>query len=395
MARQVKQHVESKPPVFITLPGKVRRRMIRLAWDEYHNPIMIWRVLKGLLRLARTMRGTSGFDKWVKVGRQYYRNITSAALPSPVLDRFMRHEMRMLLPNGKPTRHLQSVIFSITSRCPLECAHCYEWDQLATKEKLSDADLHNILDQLLDNGISNIQFSGGEPLSRFQVLLDLVNRASKTADTWVLTSGWGLTREKSDVLQQAGLNGVAISVDHYLQAEHNRFRGNDMAWHWAMEAIQNARSSGLVTAMSLCVTREFASFEHLRRYLHLARDMGVGIVRILEARQVGHFKDFDIELDDTVIKQLETFYLCYVNAPASSGFPILDYVGYYQRRLGCFGGGSRYFYIDSSANAHACPFCQGAAGNVLQNGLEQCLRQLRLNGCHKYQAAGNQKESAT
>lgn len=379
-------------PVFTTLPWAVRRTMLRIAWDEYRDPVMVGKALQGLLRLAQNLRGTSGYAKWVKCGDRYFRNINSGALPSLALDSFIRHELRMLKPDGTPSRHLQSVIFSITSRCPLKCAHCYEWDQLSTREKLSRDDLHGILEQLLANGISNIQFSGGEPLARFDVLTELIRRASVVADTWILTSGWGLTREKAQALRDAGLSGVAVSVDHYLEAEHNRFRGSDMAWTWAMDAIQNARQAGMMTAMSLCVTREFARFNHLRSYLNMARGLGVGIVRILDARQAGHYKDMDIELDEVAIRELEAFYVCYECAPPSSGYPILDYVGYYQRRIGCFGGGNRYLYIDSNADVHACPFCQGAAGNALREGLEHCVLRLREVGCHKYDVAGGNGE---
>jgi len=375
-------------PRFRTLALRIRFRLLCLALDEYRDPIQALRVMKALLRLKSSIQGSSALVKWASYRRKYYRNVNSASWPSPAFDSFVRHEMRQLVPSNRSTRHLQAVIFSITSRCPLNCAHCYEWDNLCAEETLGLDDLRAILGKIKEYGISNIQFSGGEPLCCFDDLVELIKQAREGTDLWILTSGWGLTLERAETLQGAGLNGVVVSLDHYLAEEHNRFRGNNQAWNEAMTAIHSSRTAGLATALSLCATRDFISFDNLRRYLYLARDLGVGIVRILEPRQVGHYKDDDIELDARHLQILDVFYQTYQNAPPASGLPILDYVGFYQRRIGCFGGGQRYLYVDSIGDVHACPFCQGRVGNAVTDDLDKCVQDLRAIGCHKYHPAG-------
>jgi MoaA/NifB/PqqE/SkfB family radical SAM enzyme len=86
---------------------------------------------------------------------------------------------------------MNTLIFSITSRCPLKCSHCFEWDNIASQEHLQLNDLLEIMDRLKVLHLTHIQFGGGEPLARFDDLLVLINKAKPDMDCWVLTSGLG------------------------------------------------------------------------------------------------------------------------------------------------------------------------------------------------------------
>jgi len=66
------------------------------------------------------------------------------------------------------------------------------------------------------------------------------------------------------------------------------------------------------------------------------------------------------------------------------GYPVLTYPGYYQRRSRCLGAGNRYFYIDSTGDIHACPFCQRKAANAVKGSLAPALEKLRIRGCHEF-----------
>jgi MoaA/NifB/PqqE/SkfB family radical SAM enzyme len=65
-------------------------------------------------------------------------------------------------------------------------------------------------------------------------------------------------------------------------------------------------------------------------------------------------------------------------------YPVLTYPGYHQRKTGCLGAGNRYFYIDSTGEIHACPFCQGSAGSAVTGQLEPALTLLREKGCREF-----------
>ena len=135
------------------------------------------------------MAGRFGYRRQ-KSGRKYYWSITSTGWPSSAFDHFVLGEFHKIRPIHSQFANLQTIIFSITNRCPLKCEHCYEWNNIAGREILSLQELLKILNKFQDYGVSNIQFSGGEPLNCFDDLIDLISAVKPETDTWILTSGY-------------------------------------------------------------------------------------------------------------------------------------------------------------------------------------------------------------
>jgi radical SAM protein with 4Fe4S-binding SPASM domain len=45
--------------------------------------------------------------------------------------------------------------------------------------------------------------------------------------------------------------------------------------------------------------------------------------------------------------------------------PMVIYHGYHQRRIGCFGSGDRFMYIDPYGDVYPCPFSEMKIGNAI------------------------------
>jgi MoaA/NifB/PqqE/SkfB family radical SAM enzyme len=380
------------------LPASLLRMVMRLhilfiALAAYRKPFTAMQVLSRLIAIKRTMLGSLDNLKWVKSGGRYFWNISSPGWPSEAFKQFLLLEMDRLIPLNKATpNRLQTLVYSITGKCPLKCEHCYEWNNLASDEHLSYEQLKQILFRFQEMGVCNVELSGGEPLCRFADLVSLLKDARPGTDFWILTSGFELDKDKAQELKRAGLTGVVVSLDHYDAEIHNRFRGNKESYTWVWKAVQNANEAGLAVALSLCVTKEFLSEDNLDRYMKLAADKGIKLVRVLEPRSVGHYLGQDIELSEDELSVLDSYFLKTSCDPAYRDYPILDYLAYYQRRLGCFGG-DRYVYIDSKGEMHACPFCQSSAGYALAENIEEALQKLQARGCHKYAKADTKTAS--
>lgn len=91
------------------------------------------------------------------------------------------------------TGYLHTLVFAVTSRCPLNCQHCFEWENLDTRESLTLQELKDILNRFQLRGLSHAQLSGGEPLCRLDDLIELIRTAKQDTEFWILTSGYGLT----------------------------------------------------------------------------------------------------------------------------------------------------------------------------------------------------------
>jgi len=119
------------------------------------------------------------------------------------------------------------VAWNLTRRCNLECAHCYiaagPHESAATE--LDTAACLAIVDQLLAvNPAPLIILSGGEPLLR-QDLAEIAHYATVNGATVVVgTNGTLLTEERIAGLKQAGVRGVAVSVDSLRPSYHDNFR---------------------------------------------------------------------------------------------------------------------------------------------------------------------------
>src|SRR5439155_15262059 len=119
------------------------------------------------------------------------------------------------------------VAWNLTRRCNLECAHCYiaAGPQESAAGELDTATCLDIVDQLLAvNPAPMLILSGGEPLLR-RDLTEIAHHASANGATVVVgTNGTLLTDERIAALKDAGVRGVAVSVDSLRPSYHDNFR---------------------------------------------------------------------------------------------------------------------------------------------------------------------------
>ncbi len=365
----------------------IRATIILLALKAYRNPKKSIIALKLLIAKRLAFSGEENIKRIYKANGRIYYSPNYPGWPSIAFNKFITNELNNSLPFKKTHSRLTTLIFSITRKCPLRCRHCFEWDRLDTRDTMSLSDLKIILARFQEYGVSHIQLGGGEPLSRFSDLIDLLSSAEKDTEFWILTSGFGLTSEKAALLKKAGLTGVRISIDHWNKKFHNEFRGNDQAFDQAIKAAENCRKAGLVMGLSICVTREFLTKENLLHYLEFSREIKAKFILLLEPRETGHFKDLKVTLSEEDIGKIESFYHLVNSSHKYDRFPQVIYPGYHQRKLGCFGAGIRYLYIDSEATIHACPFCQGKLGNALTDELPEVIVKAKNAGCHMFDTA--------
>ena len=365
------------------LLGLLRGILKRISRRE-PNPFRALALLHRMLKRRRAILGSPKGGRYVSSQDRYFWESDAPGWPAAAFDKYIDNELGRYLPDMPAGIPLQTVIFAITSRCPLQCRHCYEWDNLDAGEHLSPANLGTIMNKIREQGIRHVQLSGGEPLTRFQDLLHLTEKHGRDMDLWILTSGFGLTAEKAGALSKAGLTGANISLDHWDPVQHNAFRNHQQSFHWAKEAVTNCRQAGLAVSLSLCAARSFVTQENLDRYLALSKEWQVDFIRILEPRPAGRFAGTEVSLGKAEEELLDSFYVTANSNPVRLRYPIVSYPGYYQRRTGCFGAGDRYLYIDSRGDFHACPFCLGKKGNALKDSFETTIATMKQQGCHAF-----------
>jgi MoaA/NifB/PqqE/SkfB family radical SAM enzyme len=371
---------------------RVRAHLFRLAVGACGSVVRAIKTLRKVQQIKQTINGSKQLRRSIEINNRSYFGLYIPSFPSAAFDSFIHKELNRIQPFHQYKSTLQIVQLAVTSACPLHCEHCFEWNNLRKKDPFNAGELKKLMYQFIDDGCSIIHFTGGEPMVKLPLLMELLKNAPAACEYWILTSGWGLNEESATALKKAGLTGAVISLDHYNREKHNQFRGSEHAFDDAINAAIAARKAGLVTAFSVCVTKTMANTYDLMNYAELAKQCGVAFVQLLEPKAVGHYQDQPVQLLPKQLQLLEQFYLKMNFDPQYKTYPLFMYHGFHQRRIGCQSAGKRILYIDSAGFIDACPFCQTRtvhAGNILNGTL--AIEQISIEGCPAYSKQNNKE----
>jgi MoaA/NifB/PqqE/SkfB family radical SAM enzyme len=359
--------------------------LLQVSFSEFRNPYRAMRALRMLFRQRRRIHGNTRDHKIVSHQRRFYWSIYTPGFPSAGFNNVIRREIRKAYPSSGQNSTLQTLIISISSRCQYSCEHCFEGDNLTKKEFLSLQELIDIQDDALRSGIRHIQLGGGEPMLRFEEMVRLIESARGQIDFWISTSGYNLTADRAKSLKQAGAVGATISLDHWEEAKHNSFRNYPNAYTWVLEAVESCHKAGIIPNLTLCLTRETANWDDLMSYMELSRRLDVPFVRFLEARKAGNYAGKDVLLNKADQDLVQSFFLKLNSEKAYKSYPIIQYPGYHQRKVGCYGAGNRYMFIDAKGNYLGCPFCRNKVGNIRNTSLSEAIDLIQQKGCSLFQ----------
>jgi radical SAM protein with 4Fe4S-binding SPASM domain len=147
------------------------------------------------------------------------------------------------------------VVWNVTRRCNLHCLHCYSSSQNRDfPGELSTSEGFALLDDLAQFGVPVVLFSGGEPLSRPDIM-ELMSHARSLGMRAVLSTNGTLIRpETAETLARIGMSYVGISVDG-VGAIHDRFRGSKGAFDATLEGIRACRDAGLRVGLRFTITK--------------------------------------------------------------------------------------------------------------------------------------------
>jgi len=145
----------------------------------------------------------------------------------------------------KPT----SVHFSITSRCNLSCRQCDIWKSDEKKELSSEDIKKSILSLKKWIGPFLLNFAGGEPFLR-KDMIDIIRFCTKhRIKTSVTTNGILIDRNLAKQILDSGLTNISISLDSLNPIVHDYLRNKRGTFEKVYKAIQYLN----VTKRELCI----------------------------------------------------------------------------------------------------------------------------------------------
>ncbi len=181
---------------------------------------------------------------------------------------------------------------SVTYRCQCRCEHCSVSNYISEageKKELTKDQIEDVLQQAVKMGIPKVDYFGGEPLLRKDIV-DLVKiGARKGLYMSITTNGWLLTQDMAKKLKKAGISCMNISIDSTSKEEHDRLRVLPGLYKRAVDAIRYCHKERISCVVSTYVTRDrIVNFgvgeldnSDLTKILSLSRELKASGVRVL------------------------------------------------------------------------------------------------------------------
>ena len=117
----------------------------------------------------------------------------------------------------KYNREIDYLRISLTDKCNLRCIYCMEENEnifFSEEDKLTKDEICKVVKVFSKLGIKKIRLTGGEPLVRKDIidLVQGINNIDGIEEIYMTTNGI-LLEDKVEILKNAGLKGVNISLD--------------------------------------------------------------------------------------------------------------------------------------------------------------------------------------
>lgn len=172
------------------------------------------------------------------------------------------------------------VQWHLTEKCNLKCTHCYQSDELS--DDLSLVELKEAIQEISNTLKSwkenyNLKFSpsvnitGGEPFARPDLFEILHEFKGIGFDSYVLTNGTLINKQKAKQLVQSGVKGVQVSIEgpEYI---HDSIRGRN-SFSSSLKGVKNLLDAGLQVTLNATLSKINA--DYLMDTIKIASDHGV------------------------------------------------------------------------------------------------------------------------
>lgn len=151
------------------------------------------------------------------------------------------------------------VEFSVTYRCQCRCLHCSVANYLnrhSASEELTTEQIKNILMQIRDLGIPKVDFFGGEPLIREDIVELCKFGSSIGLFISITTNALVLTRTLVKDLKRMKVSYISISLDSVDEKKHDRLRRMPGLYQKILNAVNFCHEEGLPCLISTYITRD-------------------------------------------------------------------------------------------------------------------------------------------
>ena len=182
-----------------------------------------------------------------------------------------------------PTDVRGEMAIHLTSRCNLDCLHCYAEAGRCRTEELPVGDVLEALEALRGRA-SHFVFSGGEPLV-YGAWREVIGAAVGLAPVKLITNGTLLTEADAAWLAERRIR-IQVSVDGATPEAHDRLRGTG-SFEAALRAVRALVAAGHGPSTTLGCVLHHRNVSEVMALVDLAGELGVGGLHFMPVNRHG------------------------------------------------------------------------------------------------------------
>jgi radical SAM protein with 4Fe4S-binding SPASM domain len=224
----------------------------------------------------------------------------------------------MNLKNQRPPE--LCVQWALTGHCNYRCRHCYVSGSEEHCAELDSEEMLALADLLVEAGVKQVSFTGGEPLLR-RDFLEITRRLTSGGVTLVqiATNGSLIDRPLLTALKALGQRPrISISYDGD-GGVHDELRGVPGATQTTQRAFLLCRDEGLETASEMTLYTKNAPF--LRESIRTLHSWGCASVKVLPLFPVGATRSSH-GIEPLSLPALFQLFTDYITAYYADGMPV-------------------------------------------------------------------------
>ncbi len=271
-----------------------------------------------------------------------------------------------------------SMYLCLTNKCPNNCLYCSSKKRDEGQELTTD-EWKNTIREIQDINTSIIGLTGGEPMVR-EDIYDIVSSIDDRSSSILFTSGFNMTIDKATKLKQCGLFGIGISLDSQNKKEHNKHRGDEKAFDYALDALKVSKEAGLYTMVQTVILKKDIDENQLFKLFELAKQYGANEVKILEPILTGNLLNVE-NLNEILYNDNDRKKLIAIQHRANriKSLPKITTFAYTEskEKFGC-GAGTQHSYISADGHLYPCDFVPMNFGNVKEEGIRGLWKEMNI-----------------
>jgi MoaA/NifB/PqqE/SkfB family radical SAM enzyme/ubiquinone/menaquinone biosynthesis C-methylase UbiE len=322
--------------------------------------------------LYRYLKDFLEIEKVRPYGNQFVINTFIPPFPGPAFDRFLSTYF-----GTEKKTPIQSVDLAVTNGCVFNCWHCYNAGRQLSD--LSTGSLQKIVKRLQELGAMVINFTGGEPCLRHDIV-EICSSLQDDSCGILATTGYGFTDEIAKRLRETRVYSVSISLDSADEKEHDRKRGVCGAFKIAISGIERAKKWGFYTYTCAVPSKRLLEEKNFRNLVELNKNLGVNELQLIEPAPAGKIVsaklDFGMEEFEKIFRYMGE-YNNREDGIAISSFAHMESPEFF----GC-GAAHSHIYIDGTGEASPCNMIPVSYGNAEREDLSNIITRMQSDFKH-------------